>query len=413
MSHAQPFPIHVWVCLPLVLGACSQEGPNGPNPGEPIVALQDRNLELVDVALLYPLPRSELERDSGLLSASTLGRGGALLPEGVFRAVEPLRSFGVNQWYASLRVVSMRLDPCASTTTPNLSGSGCQAEVRLVLQPIFSSPNDDAIFAAGDAALHTFYSVTRQEAFALLNALVGARQANAEADAFEALGPHPVLQRQGLLGPFAMALRSALLATVGAQNFFKVAVLSGEGPNQWDFSIHLVRDAQTPVLERQSIATLSAGTQRQSLFSGFGLPDVIGQFSPEPAEGDVYKELAVVGLARTLDGEARQSQFDALVRIENPHSNTPDTVSCALCHFTQTTRELVVRPVLGLTEQDSTFTYEPNRQLLPNVNLAARFNTQSSGFQVHAFGYVGADAVIMQRTVNDSAATLEYFLSAQ
>ena len=121
----------------------------------------------------------------------------------------------------------------------------------------------------------------------------------------------------------------------------------------------------------------------------------------------------MVNLAPLLEAPEQQAQFDAPVRIENPRSNTPQTVSCALCHFTQTTRELVARTLLGLTDQDSPFPCQPNRQLLPNVSMASRFNTQSGAFQVHVFGYVGEDAVIVQRTVNDSAATLESFLSAQ
>ncbi len=60
--------------------------------------------------------------------------------------------------YEKLRVVGIRVDPCFPLMPP---ATGCQAQVRMVWQPIETDGNGQTRFI--DAAVHTFYNLSDLE----------------------------------------------------------------------------------------------------------------------------------------------------------------------------------------------------------------------------------------------------------
>jgi len=115
-------------------------------------------IEPDDVAILMPLVG-----DSGYLTASSEGRGGALLPRDVYE-----RAFGTGLQLGGtpaapardrLRVVAIRLDPCFAALGP-IDDAHCTNQIRLVFQTLdFSGPRT----VADDTAVHVFYAIDRAD----------------------------------------------------------------------------------------------------------------------------------------------------------------------------------------------------------------------------------------------------------
>lgn len=232
-----------------------------PDAGVDAPAITGDTLQLNDVSQLFPLATSAIERDVAMLAATSAGPRGPLLPSAVYGAVGPIQAFGSEQAVASLRVVAMRLDPCFADLAPSPTGAGCAAQLRLVLQPISEFPDNDGRFPAFDAAVHTFYRLSRAEVYALKDAVVALRLANTSGEALGPLAPHPILVQQGLGGPYGAGLRDLILGAAGRDNLVRVATLSSETTQAWSFRIFDIIDATTPVVVAGDIAGLPAGSR--------------------------------------------------------------------------------------------------------------------------------------------------------
>lgn len=372
-------------------------------------AITGAALQVNDVSILFPLPPTVAERDA-LLAATSAGPRGEILPARVYSAAGGMLAVGGQVDLAELRVVAMRLDPCFAVTSPPLDGTGCEAQLRLVLQPISPFVGASGTLEASDAAVHTFHRIPRAEAFALASSLITLRLAATSGEALGPLAPHPVIAAQGLTGSYARGVRDLVLAHAGSANLVRVAIMSSTASQAWSFQIFDVAGAASasPTLAARDIATLPAATQHHDLTifeSGQSVGFFVG-FSPAMSGPTAFTDLASSNLASMLTPSARSSQFDGLVATENPRLTTPETTACGSCHVAMLVRTRIAGPEYGLQAAASANVFAPAAQFVSPSDL--RPTVASAGFNLHAFSYNGAEPGISARTAHESAAVIEY-----
>jgi hypothetical protein len=382
-----------------------------------------------DVSILFPLPSSEADVDN-LLSPSAAGDQGVLLPSALYSNAGPITgttlvldggsSFSGFAAYDALRVVAMRIDPCFASLDPDPHGVGCTAQIRLVFQEVRWEPSgsDAGGPVAFDSALHVFYDLTRGEFLALAQALVDLRVANANGEAAGPLAPHPIMARQGLAGGMAKGVEQLILLYAGEKNLVRLAQLStinNELTEIWQMSasdVGVVKTTATP----SPIPTLGDGGVL-SIGFGVGVPlpgqgDDAGPrtfsvgFDSTSATADDYTPLDD-GTAENLSPSARETAFDALVRVENPRDNSPNTIDCGRCHLATPTEKLVALPLFSLDDTTGPLAFQPDGTSVTEADMTATFGTQF-GLNIHAFSYFGTLPGINQRVVNETAAVVEY-----
>lgn len=382
--------------------------PDAPPPDAP--AITGSALQLNDVSIVLPLPGSVEDRDTHMLAATAAGPRGALFPQDVYAALNADLVFSSELPYTALRVVAMRIDPCFGPVLPPADESTCEAQMRLVLQPI-AGPNNDFEYEAFDSAIHTFHRLTREQLYAAKDTIVALRLASSGGEALGPLAPHPIIVQQGLGGTFHAGLRALILDVAGAENLTRVATMHKTASQTWSFTIFDIASTAPVQIARRTIASVAPGTTVQLGFA-FNLPDVDASFQPPPTGPDAFNDLASTISASSLDPTIRRAQFDALMRTENPHANTPDSVSCVTCHFAMLVKKRIAEPRFGLFDSSSPDVYTPIADVIAPGELRPTFSTTTFDFNIHAFSYLGTDLAIAQRTVNESAAVLEYFATS-
>jgi hypothetical protein len=364
------------------------------------------SLQLNDVSLLFPLPASEDEIASGLLSASAQGERGQLLSESLYDAVGPIAGSRGNDMlgsqpvapYENLRIVALRLDPCFASLEPPMDGGGCQNQLRLIAQEV--DPN-----GAQDSGLHLFYAVSRQELLDVLREIAQLREQYAPGKRLGKLAPHPVMLEQGLAGGMAEGVRRLVLAYAGLENLTRITRMSAIGGPFWDFSGFDVKDgAAVPF----AIPTLDGGIV-QTFERNFGdVESVEPRATPSSGSPDDFIRLMTVTTAKGLSEAERTSSLTSLLRVENPAHHSPDTVDCVTCHVATPTLKLVVEPILKVELPNVAERFEPDGELLSANELEPTFENEQTFTNVHAFSYLGHNVGINQRTVNESAAVVSY-----
>ena len=89
--------------------------------------------------------------------------------------------------------------------------------------------------------------------------------------------------------------------------------------------------------------------------------------------------------------------MDALARVENPLSESPDTVDCSACHLANRLRGNL-QTTFGLT---SALSYISTAEATRLIGGAERANDN-----LRAFGYFDAQPAISQRTANETLKVL-------
>ena len=274
----------------------------------------------------------------------------------------PSRGFAA---YDALRVVAMRIDPCFASLDPDPHGAGCTAQIRLVFQEVRWEPSssDAGAPVAFDSALHVFYDLTRGEFLALAQALVDIRVANANGEAAGPLAPHPIMARQGLGGSMAKGVEQLILLYAGEKNLDSAwrssapsTTSSPRAPGRcrrptWEPS----RPWRPPVQFRHSAmwgrpldrvrgwsAVWPGGRRGPAHVQRRVRPDVGDRGRLHPLDD---------GTAESLSPSARETAFDALVRVENPRDNSPNTMSTAVgATWRRPPRSSVAMPLFSLDD---------------------------------------------------------------
>ncbi|MFO0558090.1 MAG: hypothetical protein U0269_29920 [Polyangiales bacterium] len=352
-----------------------------------------------EVSILFPLPRTGTEL--GMLPlAYSQGERGELLPRTVYDQLPLLLTFGgPNAIYYSLRVVSVRLDPCFPGIGPQ-GPAPCQTQVRVVFQPITSGFDASMVASTDDAAIHAFYVVSRQELDAFADGLSALKAQHGASGDRVTLGPHPIIERQGLSGPFADGVRSLLLRYAGAQNLRRVTFMTLEQFRlRWMFGGFDIAADQTlsPMLIPQ---TPSATRQVFTNFDTTGGSFEHGEASPASGSPEELAAFFQSTTFRSLTAEQQRGAFRRTLTIENPTSHSPDTIDCVTCHVAPAARVWAQRE-LGLQPERET-----DRYFADGARYASADEPQTSTIALRAFGYVGRTPTVSRRTVNESVLVL-------
>ena len=141
---------------------------------------------------------------------------------------------------------------------------------------------------------------------------------------------------------------------------------------------------------------------------GATLVPFIATFQPTTISTDNLTPLAS-GMTADLSAADVEAAFDALVRVEHPGDNSPDTIDCGSCHLATASELLIAKPKFGLDDRTSPLAFQPDGIHVLASDMTPTFDTTSSArVNMHAFSYVGRGASINQRVVNESAAVVEY-----
>lgn len=373
-------------------------------------------LQLNDVSILFPLPKTAEESENGLLTASASGERGVLLSEATYDSVGHIRGFHntnppgaaggqPDAPYGDLRVVAARLDPCFAETHPEAPSAVCQNQLRLILQQPAPLDQEYEKFPA-DGALHLFYSLTRDELLSLVSTIADLRRAQAPGQQLGKLQPHPLMVKQGLMGAMATGVRAAILAHAGEKNLTRATRLSaiGDGPF-WEFGGFDIAGGK---LTAMTIPTLADTVHKQNFNEGFGQPITAGTVSP--ASGSANDFSGLLTASANTDEPTKVALLSKLRRVENPARETPNTIDCVTCHLATPVSQLVVEGALhwAATEVDGAFVPD---QRFKAEDLAPTFESQSPLTNFHAFSYGVSGVGINQRVVNESAAIVVYLAS--
>lgn len=338
-------------------------------------------LDLNDVSFLLPLPRAAGGNE--LMSLAESGPKGALLPPALQAELPKPLSNSPMTTVADVKIVSARVDPCFVAS----NGAACRRQIRLVGQPLTASAGK---VETVDATVPLFYDLSKAElrtAVARLRALKAAAQMQT---ACKPLGIHPVMAREGLTGPYALALRSLLRDLCGASNLTRVAVMQvGRPGTTWTFSAFDVAAGRlTPV----TVPNLAPETSQGFTVSDTAQDTAFFQHGPDSKLPLLLRD-ADLRAASVTDVE---SAVREALRIENPARENPGTVDCVSCHLTDRARHLA-ESVRGVTLPAT-----PERYVDARFDLSLK--PDGAGIRAQrAFGYFADQPSIIQRVVNESA----------
>ncbi len=339
-------------------------------------------LTMNDVSVLWPMPTSGLTSD--FISVTAEGAHGPLLPASAYVPIPQLVAFG-EVAIDRLRVVAMRIDPCFRATIT----STCQPMVRLVAQPTSDATGASTGFA--DAAIHLHYEMTDAELRAFANEVATARHGMFQS---APLGVHPLLAAEGLTGTFANALRALILEHLGADRLTRITFTTRTRTRsaQWEFGrvdrvgSSFVRVDLDTVLGTPDLQTLTAG--------------VTGRYTLDPetlstdALTDLYDEPSSYA---AVPAASRQALLDRAYAVLNPERHTAESIDCSSCH------------IAGHVARDAS---EAWPTLMPTTRFTSTHPLDAPTAplvrdRIRAFGYFDQEPQLNQRTINETAATLE------
>lgn len=369
-------------------------------PGKPPIPAQPTGpysglVGTTDVSILYPLPTGA--ESTSFVRPSAVGNHGALFPESMFAtALGPSghleRTTSEHpSGYSALAVIGVRLDPCGARKT-----LGCTSEVRLVLQAVANDTTaSPPVTVALDGGVHVIYDVPADELVTMQQEILFLKSKNGDVATHE-LGVHPILKTQGLGGAFADGLKNILLFHLGEARVAKMTFFDHNmdpDSDGWTFA-NFVRSGSTIVQDNIPLTTFSqdllAGT------SAIGTPiSSSSVFSSSRGIPDEVTEMVAEGTPGMPATPARVAAFQAALRVENPTKHTAETTTCINCHLAQGATAL--GDLMGL-DRSSAFTH--SRSL-------ARVDQRTSVTNLHAFGYLGRQVSVMQRTANESVRVAE------
>jgi hypothetical protein len=384
--------------------------------------------QMNDLSVLYPLPQTQDELDNALLKADgncdpssrtaslcTSGMTGTLLPEALYQtAATGLTSPHPIPLFASLRVVAFRLDPCVTEFT-TMDDPNCHNQIRLILQPMtFVSGRS----VASDGGFHAIYSLTRDQFTAALNAVIAARQASDSSGAD--LGPlnvHPLMVNQGLGGSMATALNRVVLTSASASNLVTVAAFATVIANHftWNFQTINIANGSTQPLAIPALG----GALRQTLSSQNEPGDgTLALQSQQSVQSPDNLMLLLNGpQAEQATADQRQAAYDSAIHIENPDLQTVLTIDCGSCHSAQLARRVVGEDFFHLSPDNGAQPFSVDPSVVPTSDMQQSTPaTPPTGNldldnNLHAFSYNGTTPMIIQRTINETAAILAYVRS--
>lgn len=380
--------------LPAVPTATPPANPTTEPSGPPLpMAPYSPRVDTTDVSILYPLPAAGAA--GSFLRASEGGSLGPLLPRAAFEKVLGRRSldFEMAAGYDDLALVGLRLDPCSSRNT---QGRGCTPEIRAVFQGI--SKKADGTTVAADGGVHVAYDISDRELGEALLEILAAKYANGDTGAQE-LGPHPILVAQGLEGSFATRLRAIVLRHLGEARIGRVTAFDHNmDPDSDGWTFGVIDRVKGAYVEGTIPGVSSRGQTVFGSSAHVELADSSAGTFNGPSSVDPVADL--VAGDRPAPGSPGASAlgavFEAAIRLENPKLHSAESTDCANCHLAEGAHRIGAS-IYGLT----------TTKAFANGRSTARRDERTSVTNLHAFGYLGRQVSISQRTANESALVAE------
>ena len=378
----------------LLVAACAARDAESTDAATSAYLAEVPAVALHDVAVLFPLPAPG--DTSGLWPAERdLGDGRALLPESVVDQLGSIVAGEPNRTtYASLRVVSLRLEPCfvpAAQTAPAPATPACERQIRFVLQPLSVDPAGERPSTTLDAAVHVVYALPTTAFAELVSGVVALRTAAAP-QPNAPLGIHPVLAAEGLAGPFARGLLPLVLGSTAKGHLARVTFMGVRGRgNEWQLGgVSVAEDGTVTPLPIPS-----SGAPLQSIVLQRGAQTFVKSISPQTAGTDDVSLLFDALGASIAAAPEISAALRAANRIENPDLRSSEDTDCATCHTVASSR-LWGEKTFAIHE-------DADRYAAPGFDLSAT-STQTADLGVlRALGYFGSDAAISPRAIHDTA----------
>lgn len=361
---------------------------------------QDARFDLNDVSILFPLPASAAERGAFLWLVPRTGEQGPFFPASLIDQLPALNGDVPDTLgYPSAMVTAFRFDPCF----PRLGGASCQAQIRLVAQPVIVTAT--GVSMLDDAAVHLFYRLDDAASREVARALVALR-AMSSAPTSGPLRVHPGLGGPGS-SPFAAALRALVVARCREDNLIRITTNSFAF-DVWSFAKF---EYATGALERQALQhTTTPATSQAWIRQAFtdSLDDPSGTIDPRPTRGFEYLlSIANFGNGAPADPAAARQAADAVLRIENPRESSTDDVDCVSCHLATQARLFASRNGVSFEPaawqppagHDTSLVLAPELQGNLGATIAFGWHTNHQGRHTPS---------ISQRVINESAEIAEY-----
>lgn len=341
-------------------------------------------LGMNDVSVLFPIPASPAA--AGALGPTSEGARGPLLPQSVY---DKIPKFGVKPAqgldYARMRVVAARFDGCFP------GAAGCEAQVRLVMQPITDKGT------TLDSALHLFYRLTETE---LPEVVTGLRKLRALAPEVNdgPLDVHPSLLAQGAEGAYGTGLAELLLRYAGEQNLSRMTFFLRAPPvvEEWFFGGFNRVDGALQVMD---IVGVGKGNQRVDHITTDGYRYDMTPASTAPEDPGV---LLASALAKSATDAERTASLGAFLRIQNPEKHGPDQLSCGGCHVS-TFVTAFARRELQMPVDAHPDAFKSTR------DLTVRGEAATTPSSLRAFGWFDARPMIANRVVFETAQVVDDF----
>jgi hypothetical protein len=342
-----------------------------------------------DVSILFPHPAAG--EDDLLLGVAPTADHPGLLPEALYRRLGDaafdlprlVEAAGDSETYGRLRVTAARVDPCFDGSEP------CIRQVRLVAQLLSPVDGGSGEVTLSDASIHLFY---RLDDAAFVRLLV---ELHAVGPTEGPLTVHPRLADQGLGGPAAERVRSAIRDACSIANLTRFTFMATGRSKNWFFFI-LDRDATGDF-------TMSHITGMPEEVTGDGFEDhgLTGYRTGNPLGVPWFPDALTQTIStRALDEPAFAAGIDQLARLANPDLVRTGEVNCTSCHLVDTTRTEALRD-RGLTDVPaSPSQFSPMPPPTPRMG------------NLHAFSWFGGVPTVNARTANETQRVLDHLTSS-
>ena len=357
--------------MTLLAFACGT--PPGPDDAGPrFVPTHTRLLGINDVTWLLPLE----SLDAGSPFPSPI----ELIP---FSTFERLTSAppAVRTDLGRLRVVGVRFDLCDRATVSPCA-EGAAGSVRLVLQPLFGTPQQ-----VEDVALHAFYAVPPtdlpevvDELRALAEVQDVPRGAALQVNTTFTSSAEYRARLGALISRYAKGTRLDRLTLFGQETEHAALIWIFRGEER-------TGNALLPI----DIADVHATSQEVTLFGADSY--LVTPLADAPAG---FKTAMMETSFRAASGPQQQEAVQSLLAVDNPLLHSAQTAQCVSCHVSTTllpprTQDGGIE-ASALPEQFRSSTFSQDTVGAPEVRART----------LRALGYHGTSPLAAQRVVNES-----------
>jgi hypothetical protein len=354
--------------------------------------------DLNDVTFIYPLPIN-LAEDKAMIHPDEDGTMGKLLPLDAVSLFDQIVNPLVPSVYSTIRLVSMRVDPCG-----HRDDTDCGPQIRLVWQALGFPKTDGSAPVVGNTLFfHSFYSLTKEEFESFANDLAVILDQYSPPTKNRQLDVHPAFVRDGIASPFGTQFKNLVLKTVGMKNIHRIAAVGFNA--QFHLSFFFKEFINGSWVD-QTISGTTA-THQSIVFKAPPPNDPISSsMSMDPSPDNVSASAKdMMGYSakffRDSSNEVIRGVSEELTKLQNPTiERNPNKVNCIACHLAPNVERGIrnERPDLGLFQNG--FRYSNSRHNLTDMS--------SFGWGSTALGYQGGVLSTHPRAIADSAESADF-----